>query len=32
MALLPKLAAYLFAVDRGEREFVTDPNHSSAAA
>jgi transposase len=32
LAVARKLAAYLFAVDRGEREFVTDQNHSSAAA
>ena len=32
LAVARKLAAYLFAVDRGEREFITDQNHSSAAA
>jgi transposase len=32
LAVARKLAAYLFAVDRGERAFLIDQNHSSAAA
>jgi transposase len=32
LAVARKLVAYLFAVDRGERAFVTNQNHGSAAA
>lgn len=32
LAVARKLAAYLLAIDRGERAFVTNPNHSSSAA
>jgi hypothetical protein len=32
LAVARKLVAYLLAVDRGERAFVTNQNHSSAAA